>query len=511
MAGGRSKHARTVASTDHADLVRRLLEGRNRGDSDNEVIESLGYSVLWGNGVGDHRAAAMLRVHIGASSVAIGNSVVLNLPEPDAVPNLYTRETAHKLLCALVQLFNPDSVLWSNQNLLDEQSEPDRPSEDGRGYISGTLVGEPAGWANYLSDSNPVRFDATLLPASATVEQLGDGTLLTLASDPANPPLDDVFQVRRAMGYEVPAQTPDATWPPSSPTTSATGASPTSPPRSASGEPDNRRAGADPAGPIPGQTPYGAVSNFPRQHVKSNSVVLPTDRCDNFRTAREEPVTTNPDQIWAHGATPPVTPPTGPPAPVPPAPPTYFPPTGEGSSPPGPGPRRGFPRWIASGAVLVAVAAAGFAAGWALRGATDTRTPAPTAASSASAAPITPTLTPEAAKQQTCAAYDAIGRQWTASYKAWLAALPPGWTWDDPAVKSATATFDAAAISDAAQLGSLIAPNTPADVAAAVQDVRAAIVSLAASHGHTAGPETNTRIDETMAKLEQANKVCGLS
>lgn len=136
----------------------------------------------------------------------------LTLPEPHAAPNLYTRETAHKLVCTLVQLFTPNTVLWSNDNIFDKQSEPDRPSADGRGYLLGEVVGQPAGWANYLSDSNPVRFDATLLPLSASVEHLGNGTLVTFGSDPADPPLDDVLQVRRAMGYEVPARTsPDST------------------------------------------------------------------------------------------------------------------------------------------------------------------------------------------------------------------------------------------------------------------------------------------------------------
>ncbi len=54
--GGRTKSAEMVVTTDHADLVERLLEGRTRGDTANEVIESLGYSVVWCNGADDHRA-----------------------------------------------------------------------------------------------------------------------------------------------------------------------------------------------------------------------------------------------------------------------------------------------------------------------------------------------------------------------------------------------------------------------------------------------------------------------
>ncbi|ARG92305.1 hypothetical protein B1T50_10435, partial [Mycobacterium kansasii] len=57
-----------------------------------------------------------------------------------------------------------------------------------------------------LSDSDSVKFDMALLPAGATVERLGTGTLVLLGQDPADPPLRDVLQVRRAMGYEVPTQ-----------------------------------------------------------------------------------------------------------------------------------------------------------------------------------------------------------------------------------------------------------------------------------------------------------------
>jgi hypothetical protein len=201
---GRSKRqalAEPVVTTDHADLIPRLLDGRHRDES-NQIMEDLGYSLYWWNGAEDNRAAVNMRVHIGDSS--LGNSVVLNLPDPEAVASLYNRETACNILRTLVELFSPDSVLWSNHGLLDKQKEPDRPTEDGRGIISGQVVGEPAGWANYLSDSYSVQFDAGLLPASATVEHLSAGTLVMLGPNPSDPPLDDVFQVRRAMGYQVP-------------------------------------------------------------------------------------------------------------------------------------------------------------------------------------------------------------------------------------------------------------------------------------------------------------------
>ncbi len=219
-------------------------------------------------------------------------------------------------------------------------------------------------------------------------------------------------------------------------------------------------------------------------------------------------MTTTPDQAWARGATTAITMP--PITPAPPPSPTYYPPVSGGNGDqPGRGPRRRLPRWIAGAAALAVVAGAGIAGGWALR--SHDTTPAPVAAPTSTApAVVAPTLTPDEAKTQTCAAYKTIGLQWTSAYKAWLAALPPNWTWDDPAVKTATNTFDAAATQQAAQLNSLIAVNTPLDVANAVQGVRGAIVALAASHGNTTGSATNDKIDATMARLDDANKVCGL-
>lgn len=43
--GGPSKNAEMVVTTDHAELVERLLEGRTRGETSHQVIESLGYTV----------------------------------------------------------------------------------------------------------------------------------------------------------------------------------------------------------------------------------------------------------------------------------------------------------------------------------------------------------------------------------------------------------------------------------------------------------------------------------
>ncbi|MEN4464381.1 hypothetical protein VXE65_20415 [Mycolicibacterium conceptionense] len=215
-------------------------------------------------------------------------------------------------------------------------------------------------------------------------------------------------------------------------------------------------------------------------------------------------MTTTDHNVWARGATTSVVAPDT----APPAPPTYYPPTTEGGQPSPGGPRRKLPRWIATTAVIVAIGGAGVG-GWALRG---TQSPAATPATpSASPTAAAPTLTAEQAKQQTCGAYKTLGTQWSAAYQKWLAALPQPWAWTDPAVKSATAEFDATATQVASQLAQLTAPGTPADVAATVRDVRLKIVDLAASHGQTGtGAETDAKIDAVDTAMAAANKVCGI-
>lgn len=203
--GGRSKRqalAQPLVTLDHADLVQRLLDGRRRGDFEKQVIESLGYSLRWWNGADDNRAGAQMSFHLASSSLR--NSMTLDMPQPDAVPSLYRYDTASKLLHTLVHILSPDTAWWSHSGLLEKQSEPDRPTPDGRGYIAGNLIGQIAGWANYLSDSYSVKFNLALLPANAIIERVAAGTLVTVGHDPADPPLEDVLQLRRAMGYVVP-------------------------------------------------------------------------------------------------------------------------------------------------------------------------------------------------------------------------------------------------------------------------------------------------------------------
>jgi hypothetical protein len=208
-------------------------------------------------------------------------------------------------------------------------------------------------------------------------------------------------------------------------------------------------------------------------------------------------LTTNPEQIWAHGATPPVTPPVRPPAPIP--------------SAPGSGPPRRFTRWIAGGAVLVAVAAAAFAGGWAQRGATTPAT-LPTRQLDTGTSNV---LTSDQAKKQACDGYAALGAQWSAGYIDWDAAVRAkgdGWTWSSPGVKEATAKFFPAQAQIVTQLRGLVAPNTPTDVATAVNNYAAAVLAFAATQGtNLSGPDIDTKVTAINAAADSVLKVCGLS
>ncbi|WP_342212426.1 Imm52 family immunity protein, partial [Mycobacterium pseudokansasii] len=167
-----------VVTSDHTDLVTRLLTGRNRRDTNRQVIDELGYSVSWWNGNPD--ASIGLSVGCGQTSPYVTNSFVLNLPKPGAGSgHLYNPGVAAKLLNIVVDTWQPDHAVWTNHDLVDKQRQPDRRLENG-GIIAGQLVGHPAGWANFLSDSDSVKFDMALLPAGATVERLGTGTLVLL-------------------------------------------------------------------------------------------------------------------------------------------------------------------------------------------------------------------------------------------------------------------------------------------------------------------------------------------
>jgi hypothetical protein len=191
-----------IVTTNHDDLVERLLRGVIRDDR-NKVIESSGYSVNWWNGRTGSDGGGTLNMTLGRTSMHSSNVVVLNPPGTWAAPQLYTEATARSIAEAVIEIFEPERAVWLDDDSREMQREPDRVLQDGS-VAMGTVVGDPAGWATYLADSYARGFEKPLLPAKAVVERVGSGNLVILGSDPANPPADDILAVRAAMGYGVP-------------------------------------------------------------------------------------------------------------------------------------------------------------------------------------------------------------------------------------------------------------------------------------------------------------------
>ncbi|MBB4853642.1 hypothetical protein HNP40_001008 [Mycobacteroides chelonae] len=185
---------------DPARLSDLLSSGQNRRDTNGKVITELGYTVgLWN---GDTTSDASVNIHIGATSQWVPNSVSIALPDPAIRPDPYKYDSARTILALIINAFHPDRAVWTNSVLTKQQTEPDSLTDDG-GYILGQLVGHPAGWGTFLADDSNVVFDQALLPQSARIERVNSGTLVIVGDEPGNPSIEDVLQIRKAMGYEI--------------------------------------------------------------------------------------------------------------------------------------------------------------------------------------------------------------------------------------------------------------------------------------------------------------------
>lgn len=201
---GASTEIEAIEQPPISDLTRLsdlLSSGQIRREDNGKVITELGYSVgLWN---GDTISNASVTIHIGATSQWVPNSVSIALPDPAIRPDPYKYDSARTILALTINAFHPDEAVWTNSVLTDQQTGPDSLTDDG-GYILGQLVGHPAGWGTFLADDSKVVFDQELLPQSARIERVNSGTLVIVGDEPGNPSIEDVLQVRRAMGYEIP-------------------------------------------------------------------------------------------------------------------------------------------------------------------------------------------------------------------------------------------------------------------------------------------------------------------
>ncbi|WP_123028359.1 Imm52 family immunity protein [Mycolicibacterium stellerae] len=194
--------AAPVVGTDRDDLIQRLRRGLMPGAQPS--AEGAGFSVFWWNGHSNKDGGATLNVTNAGSRIArLPRAVVVNIPDQSTAAQRYSASAAKQILQAVIETFEPKRAVWLDDSARDAQTEPDVVQPDGSVKL-GKLVGQPAGWATYLADSEPTHFDRRSLPGSAAIDRVGDGTLVLLGDDPANPPLGDVLAVRAAMGYRVP-------------------------------------------------------------------------------------------------------------------------------------------------------------------------------------------------------------------------------------------------------------------------------------------------------------------
>ncbi|SKU62186.1 hypothetical protein [Mycobacteroides abscessus] len=178
------------------------------------------------------------------------------------------------------------------------------------------------------------------------------------------------------------------------------------------------------------------------------------------------------------------------------------------------GPRGRIPRFLLLLIAGIAILGLGIGGGWALRGAT---TPGAIAPSPTEAAPSTAAaggLSPAQAKQQACNGYATLGAQWSSGYKDWVKATQAAgenWQWDNPGVKAATDKFFPAQTDIVVRMRALITPETPPDVARAINDFGGAILHFAAAQGDGSnGTEINKRVDAVDATGRTADSACGL-
>ncbi len=122
---------------------------------------------------------------------------------------------------------------------------------------------------------------------------------------------------------------------------------------------------------------------------------------------------------------------------------------------------------------------------------------------------VSHTLTEDQARDQACNAYRVASRQWEQAYAEWLPVVSgPHWQWGDRAVKAATTRFTQAESAIAAQLESLIPPNTPTDVAQAIRSYTGALLEYSAGHGAASDPEMDGQENQIDDAAESVAAAC---
>lgn len=143
-----------------------LLSGRNRTDTDHQVIEELGFSGFVWNG---RKNCAHLSLHCGGYSPYNPNVCVMSLPsEGEIFERMVNTPVLTRVLACMVTAWEPDWGVATSHPLREHVSTPN----------SEALF---AGWLTWFSRR---RGTVPPLPAPARIEPLGaEGTLVTLCPE----------------------------------------------------------------------------------------------------------------------------------------------------------------------------------------------------------------------------------------------------------------------------------------------------------------------------------------
>ncbi len=152
-----SKGQKLSMPFDRETLTQLLLKGRSRYDSDNQVIEDLGFALgVWtpvaqGSGIA-------LSLHCGCYSPVVGNNCVLDLNSPIET---YTTSALLAVVECLVVTWDPEEAFIISREYRDRIL--DQYGEDA------ALVG----WITYIrAESDRLR---ALLPSSVQIHSLDEG------------------------------------------------------------------------------------------------------------------------------------------------------------------------------------------------------------------------------------------------------------------------------------------------------------------------------------------------
>lgn len=144
-----------------------LKAGRNRRDTDGQVISELGFSLsLWNNNPAE--ASFSVTCCIAPAVDFMKNCFVLSLPKPVGVAaELYDPEIVRSVFCSVVDIWDPQWATFTNPSMREAQYKD-----------HGHPIG---GWMTYVSGVRKAKVDEV---TGLSAEEFSNGTLLVAGANP---------------------------------------------------------------------------------------------------------------------------------------------------------------------------------------------------------------------------------------------------------------------------------------------------------------------------------------